>query len=59
MEMQTEKKSFMDTGCGEGERGMNGDSSMETYTLLPFVKQKTNRNLLYDPGNSNPDSVAT
>ena len=59
MEMQTEKKSFMDMGCGEGDGGMNGDSSMETYTLLPFVKQKTNRNLLYDPGNSNQDSVAT
>ena len=50
----------MDTGCGEeGEGGMNGENSVETYALLPFVKQMTNRNLLYDPGSSNWDSVAT
>ena len=38
---------------------MNGENSVETYALLPFVKQMTNRNLLYDPGSSNWDSVAT
>ena len=37
---------------GEGESGMNGESSMETYTL-PYVKQIANGNLLYDVGSSN------
>jgi len=35
---------------------MNGDSSMETYTL-PYVKQIVNGNLLHDSGNSNQGSV--
>ena len=35
----------MDTGVGEeGEGGMNGESSMEAYTL-PYVKQIANGNL--------------
>ena len=29
---------------------MNGESSMETYTL-PYVKQTTSGNLMYDAGN--------
>ena len=37
---------------GEGEGEMNGESSMEAYTL-PYVKQIANGNLLYDSGNSN------
>ena len=36
----------------EGEGEMNGESSMEAYTL-PYVKQIANGHLLYDPGNSN------
>ena len=35
MEMQTENR-FMDT-VGEGERGMNGESSIDIY-ILPYVK---------------------
>ena len=46
----------MDTGGGEGEGGMDGESSMETYTL-PYVKQITNSNLIYDSGNPNQGSV--
>ena len=38
----------MDTGGGEeGEGGMNGEITMETYSL-PYVKQVANGNLLYD-----------
>ena len=42
----------------EGEGEMNGESSMEAYTL-PYVRQIVNGNLLYDPGNSNWGSVTT
>ena len=37
---------------------MNGESSMETYTL-PYVKQIANGSLLCDTGNPNWDSVTT
>ena len=36
----------------EGEGGMNGERSMEAYTL-PYAQQMANGNLLYDSGNSN------
>ena len=42
----------------EGEGMMNGESSMETYTL-PYVKQIANGNLLYDSGNLKQGSVTT
>ena len=46
-------------GVGEeGEGGVYGKSNMETYTL-PYVKQTTNGNLLYDSENSNQGSVTT
>ena len=35
---------------------MNGESSMETYTLT-CVKQKANGNLLHDSGNPNQGSI--
>ena len=47
-----------DRGGGEGEGGMDGESSMETYTL-PYVKQTANGNLLYDSRNSKQNSVTT
>ena len=37
---------------------MNGESSMETYTL-PYVKWTDGGNLLSDSGNSNQDSMIT
>ena len=37
MEMQTQRTDLWTQG-GEGEGGINGESSMETYTL-PYVKQ--------------------
>ena len=46
---------------GKGEEGggeINGESSMEAYTLT-YVKQIANGNLLYDTGNSNWGSVTT
>ena len=43
---------------GEEKSGMNGESSMETYTL-PYVKQITSGNLLYDSGKSNWGSMTT
>jgi len=53
------EKSLMDTGSGEeGEGGTKGESNMEAYTL-PYGKQVTNGNLLYDSGNSNQGSVTT
>ena len=39
-------------GLGEGEGEMNGESIMETYTLL-YVKEIASGNLLYDSGSSN------
>ena len=36
----------------EGESGTSCKSSIETYAL-PYVKQITSQNLLYDPGSSN------
>ena len=44
---------------GEGEEGeeeVNGESSMEAYTL-PYVKYIANGNVLYDSRNSNWGSV--
>ena len=37
---------------------MNGESSMDAYTL-PYVKQTTNGNLLYDSKNANQGFVTT
>ena len=49
----------MDKGKGEEGGGeINGESSMEAYTLT-YVKQIANGNLLYDTGNSNWGSVTT
>ena len=45
-------------GGEERESGVNGESSMEAYTL-PCVKQITNGNLLYDTENSNWGSMTT
>ena len=42
----------MDT-VEEGESGTNWESITETYAL-PYVKQITSENLLYDAGSSNP-----
>ena len=42
----------MDT-VGEGEDGMNWESSMETFTL-PYVKYVASGNLLSDTGSSSP-----
>ena len=39
--------------AGEGESGMNGDSSTETYTLTR-VKQTANGKVLYNTWSSNP-----
>ena len=48
---------FMDRGGeAEGEREMNGESSMEIYTL-PYIKQIGNGNFLYDSGNLNWGSI--
>ena len=47
----------MNKSGGEEEEGeMNGESSMEAYTL-PYVKYVDSRNLLYDTGNANQGSV--
>jgi len=56
IEMQTHRTDLW-TQCG-GEGGMNGESSMEIYTL-PYVKQIASGNLLYDLRNSNWSSVTT
>ena len=48
-------------GCvcrGEGAGGINGESSMEEYTL-PSVKWIARGNLLYESGNSNQGYVTT
>ena len=37
MEMQTQRTDFWTQKVGEGEGGINGESSMETYKL-PYVK---------------------
>ena len=50
------ENALVDTGAGEG--GMNGESSMKTYTL-PYVKQIASGNLLYDSRISNWCSVTT
>ena len=47
----------MDT-AGEGEGGMNGESSMEIY-ILPYVKQAGIGDSFYDSGSSNWRSVTT
>ena len=49
---------LVNMGQGEGESGMNGESSMESYTL-PYFKQIASGNLLYNSGNSNWGSVTT
>ena len=38
---------------GEGDHGTNREIDIETYTL-PYVKQITSGNLLYDTGSSKP-----
>ena len=49
-----------DKGWGgeEGEGEMNGERSMEVYTVS-YVKYIASGNLLYDLGNSNQGSVTT
>ena len=48
-----------DKCVGKEEEGeMNRENSVEAYTL-PSVKQIADRNLLYDSGNSNWDSITT
>ena len=49
IEMQTHRTDLW-TQCG-GEGGMNGESSMEIYTL-PYVKQIASGNLLCSTRNS-------
>ena len=51
------KNRLLDT-MGEGEGGMTGESSLETYTS-PWVKQVDSGNLLYDAGSSTLGSVTT
>ena len=47
------------TCVGKEEEGeINRENSVEAYTL-PSVKQIAKRNLLYDSGNSNWDSITT
>ena len=43
---------------GEGEGEMNGESSMEAYTL-PSARQTASVDLLCDSGNSNWESLTT
>ena len=43
---------------GEGGAEANGESSKEAYAL-PYTKQTTNGNFLYDSGSSNQGSVTT
>ena len=43
-------------GEAKGEREMNGEGSMEIYTL-PYIKQIGNGNVLYDSGNLNWGSI--
>ena len=45
-------------GEQEEEGGANGESSMETYTLI-YVKQIAGGNLPYDSGNAHQGSVTT
>ena len=47
----------MDT-VGEGEGGMNGERSLETYTL-PYVKQTASGHVLSDTGSSTQCFVTT
>ena len=55
MEMQRE---WTCAQVGEGDGGMNGESSKETR-ILSYVTWRASRNLLYDSGSSNPCSVTT
>ena len=56
--MQTERTDLQTQQEEEGAGGMNGESSVETYTL-PCVKQRVSGNLLNDSGNSNWGSGTT
>ena len=47
----------MDT-VGEGEGEVNRENTMEIYTL-PYIKQITSGNLLYDARSSNQCSMMT
>ena len=55
MEMQTQVTDLLHRG-GEGECGMDGESSMGTYTLS-YVKQTASGTIMYDSANSNQCSV--
>ena len=44
--------------AGEAEGGVNGEGSMETYTL-PYIKLVASGNLLWDTGSSTQCSVTT
>ena len=46
------KNRLLDT-MGEGEGGMTGESSIETY-ILPYVKQIASESLMHDKGNPKP-----
>ena len=59
MEKQTQRTDLWTHRWGEERQGgMNGKSNMETDTLS-YVKQRANRNFLYDLDNSNRSSVTT
>ena len=59
METQTQRTDLWTHRWGEERQGgMNGKSNMETDTLS-YVKQRANRNFLYDLDNSNRSSVTT
>ena len=49
----TDIKNRLADTVGEGEGGINWESSTETYTLL-YVKQTASENLLFEAGSSNP-----
>ena len=57
METQTQQTALRTGIQGRKERGMDGESSMET--CIPDVNQIADGNLLYDSGNSNRGSVTT
>ena len=43
---------------GKGQGGMNWEFGPDIYTLL-YIKQRTDKDLLYGTGNSTQDSVVT
>ena len=49
------EKGLLDT-VGEGESGMNGESSINIYTL-PYVKQRAGEKWLFNTGSPRISSV--